>query len=131
MLFTLLSVWTKSIKHFYCWRPQIGIIVLSMHDNELYTARVLNCGALGYINKQDSAQKRRKNLSQTLTSKNAINIQMLTDRELQVFETIGQYITTYAALRINIITLQQHNNYDSRETELIFFVYGNNLTHYM
>jgi hypothetical protein len=81
--------------------------------------------------KAEILEKIGKNPSRTLTSKNAINIQILTDRELQVFETIGQGITTYSALRINIITLQPHNHYDSRETELIRFVYSNNLTHHM
>jgi len=115
--------------------------------------RAFNCAALGYINKQDSAyklllgirqvmknkifvkagilEKIGKNPSRRLTSKNAINIQILTDRELQVFEAIGQGITTYSALRINIITLQPHNHHDSRETELIRFVCSNNLTHHM
>jgi hypothetical protein len=81
--------------------------------------------------KAEILEKTRKNPSRRLTSKNAINIQILTDRELQVFETIGQGITTYSALRINIITLQPHNHHDSRETELIRFVYSNNLTHHM
>jgi DNA-binding NarL/FixJ family response regulator len=35
----------------------MGIIVLSMHYDELYAARILHCAALSYINKQDSAQK--------------------------------------------------------------------------
>ncbi|MBA6326752.1 hypothetical protein H4J46_02135 [Colwellia sp. MB02u-6] len=131
----------------------MGIIVLSMHDDELYAERALNCTALSYINNQESAQKLLlgikqvmknkifvkaellektcKNPSRTITSKNAVNIQILTDRELQFFEAIGQGITTYSALRINIITLQRHNHHDSRETELICFVYSNNLTHYM
>ena len=151
--FHLVSVWTKSKKHFYCWRPQMGIIVLSMHDDELYAERALNCAALSYINNQESAQKlllgiiqvmknkillkqnflkkNEKNPSRTLSSKNAIKIQILTDRKLQFFEVIGQGITTYSALRINIITLQRHNHQDSRETELICFVYSNNLTHDM
>ncbi|MBA6293661.1 response regulator transcription factor [Colwellia sp. MB3u-70] len=82
----------------------MGIIVLSMHYDELYAERALNCAALSYINKQASVQKLllgikqvmknkiflkteilekiRKNPSRTLSSKNAIKIQILTDREL-------------------------------------------------
>jgi DNA-binding NarL/FixJ family response regulator len=44
------------IKKFYCWRPQMGIIVLSMHYDELYAERALNGAVIGYINKPDSAQ---------------------------------------------------------------------------
>ncbi|MBA6341758.1 response regulator transcription factor [Colwellia sp. MB02u-10] len=124
------------IKQLHAWRPQMGIIVLSMHDDELYAERALNCGALGYINKQDSAQKLllgirqvmknkifvkaeilekiRKNPSRTITSKNAINIQMLTDRELQVFEAIGQGITTTKIaklLNVSVKTIESHRRH--------------------
>ena len=141
------------IKQRYAWRPQMGIIVLSIHYDEWSAERALNCAALAYINKQTSAQKLplgirqvmknkiflktellekiHKNPSRTLSSKNAIKIQILTDRELQVFETIGQGITTYSSLRINLITLQPHNHHDLPETELIRFVYSNNLIHDM
>jgi hypothetical protein len=112
---------------------------------------VLCCAVLSYINKQELAQKLLlgikqvmknkifvkaeliertcKNPSRTITSKNAINIQMLTDSELKFFEAIGQGITTDSAPRINITTLQPHNNHNSRETELIRFVCSNNLIH--
>ncbi|MFT6918141.1 MAG: hypothetical protein ACJA2G_000753 [Cognaticolwellia sp.] len=81
--------------------------------------------------KAEIIEKIRKNPSRTLSSKNAINIQILTDKELQVFEAIGQGITTYSALRINIITLHPHNNHNSWEIELIRFVCSNNLIHDM
>lgn len=92
--------------------PKLPILVLSMHDESLYAERVLRAGARGYITKQEATEKlitaiRRvldgeiylnekvtsKILSRvtgTSPAKNLSPINRLSDRELEVFQLIGQ-----------------------------------------
>lgn len=92
--------------------PKLPILVLSMHDESLYAERVLRAGALGYITKQEATEKlitavRRvldgdiylnekatsKILSRvigTSPAKNLSPVNGLSDRELEVFQLIGQ-----------------------------------------
>jgi len=124
------------IKQLHSWHPKMHIIALSMHDDELYAERALNCGAQGYINKQDSAQKllvgirevmnnkifikpeiaekiRQQSLVK-ITTKNAFSTDKLTNRELQVFENIGQGISTKQIaqlLNLSIKTIESHRRH--------------------
>ena len=92
--------------------PKLPILVLSMHDESLYAERVLRAGARGYITKQEATEKlitaiRRvldgeiylnekvtsKILSRVISTspaKNLSSINRLSDRELEVFQLIGQ-----------------------------------------
>jgi DNA-binding NarL/FixJ family response regulator len=124
------------IKQLHSWQPQMRIIALSMHDDELYAERALNNGASGYINKQDSAQKLlvgirrvinnkifvssviRKRLQQQQSnytpSKNNNTILKLSDRELQVFDFIGRGMkTTEIAdkLKLSVKTIETHRRH--------------------
>ena len=124
------------IKQLHSWQPQMRIIALSMHDDELYAERALNNGASGYINKQDSAQKLlvgirrvinnkifvsseiRKRLRQQQSnhtpSKNNNTILKLSDRELQVFDFIGRGMkTTEIAdkLKLSVKTIETHRRH--------------------
>ena len=93
----------------------IKMLVSSMHDETLYAERVLRAGAKGYISKQESPDKiigamrqvlrgeiylssRMSNrLLHRLTSGQSFEttpIDSLSDRELQVFEMIGQGLAT-------------------------------------
>jgi len=94
---------------------RIKMLVSSMHDESLYAERVLRAGAMGYISKQESPDKiigalrqvlhgeiylsaRMSNrLLHRLTSGQSFEtspIENLSDRELQVFEMIGQGLAT-------------------------------------
>ena len=124
------------IKQLHNWDPGMHIIALSMHDDELYAERALNCGARGYINKQDSAhkllvgirqvmnnkifvkpeitEKIRKKSSIKTTNKNVLSMDILTNRELQVFESIGQGISTKKTaqlLNVSIKTIESHRRH--------------------
>jgi DNA-binding NarL/FixJ family response regulator len=99
------------INNLHQWRPEMRIIVLSMYDDELFAERALNSGAMGYINKQDSANKLLEAIRQVLDNKvyvspkitdrllkrfsnsaqnvNRSPVDLLSDREIQVFELIG------------------------------------------
>ena len=88
------------------------MLVLSMNDESLYAERVLRAGAMGFLHKQEAREKLIRAIRQVLDGKifvsETINdrllqqvivgkqplehspITALTDRELEVFELIGQ-----------------------------------------
>jgi len=91
------------------------MLVSSMHDESLYAERVLRAGAMGYISKQESPDKIIGALRQVLRGEIYLSSRMsnrllhrltsgqsfettpidnLSDRELQVFEMIGQGLAT-------------------------------------
>jgi DNA-binding NarL/FixJ family response regulator len=96
--------------------PSLKILVSSMHDENLYAERAIRAGAKGYINKEtaidcmvDALHKVRSGsiyLSQAMTDRLLQSIargdldegkaplEQLSDRELEVFELIGQGMTT-------------------------------------
>ena len=109
----------------------ILMLVASMHDESLYAERVLSAGARGYINKQE-AQDRiiqairtvlsgKVYLSQAMTERmlsgmvdadgGKRDIESLSNRELQVFELIGQGVATSQIaeqLNLSIKTIETH-----------------------
>ncbi|MGA3265410.1 MAG: response regulator transcription factor [Verrucomicrobiota bacterium] len=113
--------------------PGVPVLVLSMHDESLYAERVLRAGARGYINKSETAQKvveaiRRvlegrlyvsEKIAEAMTVRAATGkpaasqspVELLSDRELEVFEKLGQGIGTRQIaeiLGVNIKTVQAY-----------------------
>lgn len=96
--------------------PNIPAMVLSMHDESLYTERCLRAGAKGYLSKQQLDETILVAIRQVLNGKIYLSkgqesrlakkfltgnpavldspLDALTDRELQVFRLIGQGNTT-------------------------------------
>lgn len=96
--------------------PETKILVASIHDEDLYADRVLQAGAVGYINKQQSVTKMVEAVRKVLDGRIALSddmmrvilnravgtnpdaettpISRLSNRELQVFELLGQGMTT-------------------------------------
>jgi len=92
--------------------PKLPILVLSMHDETMYAERVLRAGAAGYVMKQEPQEKvmaaiRRvlsgetylsdamaskllRSFSGSRTDPDASPLERLSDRELQIFQMIGQ-----------------------------------------
>jgi DNA-binding NarL/FixJ family response regulator len=93
--------------------PKLPILILSMHEEPLYAMRALRAGAMGYIIKQDAVEKIAEALHQSLNGQRYISpsisgqlaldnnggsgpganndlTDMLTDRELEIFELIGR-----------------------------------------
>ena len=107
------------------------MLVASMHDESLYAERVLAAGARGYINKQE-AQERiivairrvlggKVYLSERMTERllsgrveangDKRDIDSLSNRELQVFELIGQGVATSGIaeqLNLSTKTIETH-----------------------
>lgn len=100
------------IKDIMAHNPDAKIIVISGHDEDLYGERCIHAGAMGYINKHEAAENivdaiatvRRGGvyLSQRLSTRllrrvtgkqvetNTDLKSTLSDRELEVFELLGQ-----------------------------------------
>ena len=93
-------------------RPELPVLVLSMHDASLFAERVLRAGGRGYISKQQSGGQLIQAIRQVLDgriylsddvstqlldslsgprpAKTLSPVEQLTDRELEVFTLIGQ-----------------------------------------
>ncbi len=122
----------KDIRTMY---PEIHVLVISLHEESYYAERVLHAGAHGYIIKRDGdsqlltaiqrilagqifvsesiAGKILQIFSRGRTEATDSPAQGLTDRELQVFELIGQARTTRniaEALHISVKTAEAHRS---------------------
>jgi DNA-binding NarL/FixJ family response regulator len=120
----------KDIKIRY---PRLLVLVLSMHDENLYALRALRAGAAGYIMKQEPAegvlcsirrvlqgeislsQNMEKRMMKQLVGGQAAPsdspLEVLSDRELEVFRLIGiGYSTRQIAqeMHLSIKTIESH-----------------------
>jgi DNA-binding NarL/FixJ family response regulator len=103
--------------------PRIPVLVLSMHDESLYANRALRAGARGYLMKEEGSERlltaiRRLLAGHVFVSENVMtkivssmrksneesqSIDRLSDRELQVFELMGQGVNTASiAAQLNV-----------------------------
>jgi DNA-binding NarL/FixJ family response regulator len=113
--------------------PDIPVLVSSMHDEKLFAERALLTGAKGYINKQEAGeqvidairrilngevyigQELQAHLDMQATgatrSTTGTRIELLTNRELQIFEFIGQGLGTSKIadkLHLSVKTIETH-----------------------
>lgn len=121
------------IKNAQACHPGLPIVVLSMHDESLYTERAIRAGALGYVMKRANSEEiitaLRKALRGELQISGSANaallqkffgrlqsrsgspLSVLSDRELEVFELIGNGKTTRQiaeALGLSVKTVDSH-----------------------
>jgi DNA-binding NarL/FixJ family response regulator len=110
--------------------------VLSMHDESLYAERALRAGALGYIMKEEASEQvllgirrvlageiflsermKAKMLQQMASGRAktvASPIELLTDRELEVFRLIGEGRSTRqiaVQLHLSVRTVEAYREY--------------------
>jgi len=100
------------IKDIRSVKPELPVLIISMHDEALYAERVLRAGARGYIMKQEGGNKLLQAIRQVLTGQIYVSEKMsariletfsgrkseqsaspvarLSDREFEVFQLIGQ-----------------------------------------
>ena len=100
------------IKDMQAIQPGLTVLVISMHDESLYAERVLRAGGRGYIMKQEGGKKLMAAIRQVLSgqiyvsekmsariletfsgrgaSNNNSPVEKLSDRELEVFQLIGE-----------------------------------------
>lgn len=116
--------------------PQVRTLILSMHDESHYAERCIRAGAMGYVMKNEAAdnilsairkvKQGQLYLSDTMSGR-MLNVllerggnpaasertvvDVLTDRELQVFELLGQGMTTREVaqrLHLSVKTIETH-----------------------
>ena len=113
------------IKDIKAMHPGLPVLVVSMHDEALYAERVLRAGARGYITKEAAGEKLLHAIRQVLAGQLYVSektaaqivatfsghqaaggrpsVGVLTDREFEVFQLIGQGLATeQIARRLNI-----------------------------
>lgn len=120
----------KDLRSLY---PTVRILVVSMHDEELHAAHALRAGAHGFLMKVEGGEKLVLAIRQILQGKTyvsdavsakAIDVfsgkrrraedpptSVLTDREFEIFQFIGQGLTTRelsARLRLSPKTIETH-----------------------
>lgn len=100
------------IKDIRAWKARTAILVLSMHDEQIYAERCIRAGARGYVMKTQAAEEivraigdislGRVYVSQAMSSRllshlagspkmaGKLALDRLTDRELEIFELLGQ-----------------------------------------
>ncbi len=103
------------IKELHAQSDHTKLLVLTMHDESLFAERALRAGAVGYVSKHEASrtivkavravlagnlylsQRMTERMVQRAVGTNAVvgsPLERLTDRELEVFELIGQGLTS-------------------------------------
>jgi len=106
--------------------------VLSMYDESLYAERAFRAGACGYVNKRETAQRMVEAIRRVLDGKlyvsekaaeilagekirgqsaNRSAVELLSDRELEVFDKLGQGIGTRQIaedFHVSVKTVQEY-----------------------
>jgi DNA-binding NarL/FixJ family response regulator len=110
-----------------------AILVHSMYEDSLYAERVLQAGAMGYVNKQESPETVLSAIRRVLSGKVYLSPELtqrlldrsvghqtqlyaemsdrLTDRELEIFRLIGEAVPTGAIaerLFLSVHTIETH-----------------------
>ena len=105
------------IKDVKAIRPDLTMLVISMHDESLYADRVLRAGARGYITKHEGGEKLMVAIRHVLSGKIYVSesmsahileifsgghpgtdrssIQNLSDREFEVFQALGEGLSSH------------------------------------
>ena len=140
------------IKDLLTIRPGLPILVISMHDELLYAERVLRAGGRGYIMKQEGGKKMLQAIRQVLSGQICVSekmsarileafsgrpaeaavfpVQLLSDREFEVFQWIGRGRGTREIaqqLRLSVKTVEVHRANIKKKLKLET---ANELAHY-
>ncbi|HZL80246.1 MAG TPA: response regulator transcription factor [Candidatus Limnocylindrales bacterium] len=132
------------IKDLRALRPELLILVVSMHDEMIYAERVLRAGGRGYIMKQEGGEKFLRAIRQVLggqvyvsekmsarileiysgrppTENSSSPVRNLSDREFEVFQLIGQGTGTRdiaGQLHLSVKTVEVHRANIKRKLNL-------------
>jgi DNA-binding NarL/FixJ family response regulator len=121
------------LKDLHAQHPEVPVLVVSMHDENIYAERALRAGARGYIMKSEGAEKILDAIRQVLQGEVYVSksisgqllnlltggharrkdtkLSALTDREFEVFEAVGQGLSTFEIgrrLHISGKTVETH-----------------------
>ena len=139
------------LKDIHALHPELPVLVLSIHDELVHARRVIRAGAAGYINKQEAATKvlaavervlgGEIYLSERVTSQITAQfagrtkcqgncLEILTDRELQVLEFIGDGLSTRQVAELLHLDISTIETYRSRIKEKLALKDANELLQY-
>lgn len=120
------------IKDINALYPEVLVLVVSMHDESLYAERALRAGARGYLMKSSGGEELVKSIRQVLAGEVYVSHQLstkildslsgarreppgvlsaLSDREFEVFQLVGEGLTTReigSRLHISGKTVESH-----------------------
>ena len=121
------------IKDLQAMRPELPVLVVSMHDESVYAERVLRAGGRGYIMKQEGGRRMMEAIRAVLSGRVYVSekmsarilevfsgrrasgsgspVESLSDRELEVFELFGGGRSTREIaelLRLSVKTVEVH-----------------------
>ena len=131
------------IKDLQLQSPQVAVLVVSMHDESVYAERVLRAGARGYIMKNQGGEKILEAVRQVLQGKVYVSSSVagdlldaltrhrsrardstpgvLSDREFEVFELIGQGLSARQIgqrLNLSVKTVATHRQHIREKLKL-------------
>jgi DNA-binding NarL/FixJ family response regulator len=137
------------VKSLSAQETRIPVVVLSMHDENLYAERVIRAGARGYIMKRETAKKIIDAVRQVLAGKLYVSsevsemfaekfvdrkltvgtspIEQLSDRELEVFSLLGQGFETRRIAETLHLSVKTVQAYCSRIKEKLDLANGTEL----
>lgn len=123
--------------------PKLAVLVLSMHDEMFYAERFLRAGARGYIMKEVATEKLMVAIRRVLAGEVYLsermasrilhklvdgapatgqnNIDLLSDRELEVFQLIGRGLGTRdiaKRLHVSVKTVEAHRAHIKEKLKL-------------
>jgi DNA-binding NarL/FixJ family response regulator len=127
------------VKNVRVSQPSTAVIVLSMHDERLYAERALRAGARGYIMKRETTSNIIAAIHEVLSGKIHVSPQMnaslaekfadgrtpnlrspietLSDRELEVFQLLGQGFETRRVAQVLGVSIKTVQAYCARIKE--------------
>ena len=119
--------------------PQVAVVVISMHDEALYAERALRAGARGYVMKHETSKSVLASIRRVLegdiyVSERIVNrmalrlssarrplaaspVERLSDRELEIFQLLGQGRTPSEIARDLNLSLKTVQAYCARAKE--------------
>jgi len=119
------------IKDLQARQSEVPVLVISMHDESLYTERVLRAGGRGYIMKQEGGRKIMEAIRRVIEGRTYVSekmastivdifsgrrieaspVEKLSDREFEVFQLIGRGLSTKELadrLHVSVKTIEVH-----------------------
>lgn len=140
------------IKNFTAQFPTLPVLVVSMHDESLNAEQALHAGAKGYIMKEEAIEKvliavrqilgGKIYLSDNITVKllrkqfggqkelNVSPVELLSHREMQVFQLIGQWRQTHEIAKQLHLSVKTVEYYHHRIKEKLDVKNATELRHY-
>jgi DNA-binding NarL/FixJ family response regulator len=125
------------MKNIKTLRPEMPVLVMSMHDEGLYAERALRAGARGYIMKNETSDRIRAAIHRVLEGELYLSdrmkekmlhrlvsgkkdepvvssVELLSDREMEVFQLIGNGFSTKqiaAKLNLSVKTIDSYREH--------------------